>query len=87
MKARAIINPGDKPQLVAGYTIVYYAGINYTTGWRSAPGEFLVFNALRQHSVIAEAALLVLFIILEISLEPLDVTVALERENMGGDAV
>jgi hypothetical protein len=32
VKARAIINPGDKPQLVAGYAIDYYAGISYTTG-------------------------------------------------------
>ncbi len=30
--ARSIINPGDKPQLIAGYTIDYYAGISYTTG-------------------------------------------------------
>ena len=30
--ARSIINPGDKPQLVAGYAIDYYAGISYTTG-------------------------------------------------------
>jgi predicted chitinase len=32
VKARAIINPGDKPQLVAGYAIDCYAGISYTTG-------------------------------------------------------
>ena len=30
--ARSIINPGDKPQLVAGFAIDYYAGISYTTG-------------------------------------------------------
>jgi len=30
--ARSIINPGDKPQLVAGFAIDYYAGIGYTTG-------------------------------------------------------
>jgi hypothetical protein len=31
-QARAIINPGDKPKLVAGYALDYYPAINYTTG-------------------------------------------------------
>jgi putative chitinase len=30
-KARSIINPGDKPLLVAGYARAYYAAISYTT--------------------------------------------------------
>ena len=34
-----------------------------------------------------EAALLVLLVIGEIALEPLDVAVALEGEDVGGDAV
>jgi putative chitinase len=31
-QARAIINPGDKPKLVAGYALDYYPAISYTTG-------------------------------------------------------
>src|SRR5262249_46550757 len=50
-------------------------------------GEFLVFDALRQHGIIAEAPLLVFLVILEIALEPFDVAVALEGKNVGGDAV
>jgi hypothetical protein len=30
-QARAIINPRDKPRLVAGYALDYYAAISYTT--------------------------------------------------------
>jgi len=31
-QARAIINPRDKPKLVAGYALDYYPAISYTTG-------------------------------------------------------
>ena len=30
-QARAIINPHDKPRLVAGFALDYYAAISYTT--------------------------------------------------------
>src|SRR5262245_17994980 len=53
----------------------------------SAAGEVLVFDALRQDRVLAEAALLVLLVIFEIALEPLDVAVALEGQNVGGNAI
>src|SRR5262245_60635509 len=56
-------------------------------GAGSASGEVLVFDALRQDRVLAEAALLVLLVILEIALEPLDVAVALEGQNVGGNAI
>ena len=53
----------------------------------SGAGEFLVFDAFRQHGVLAQSPLLVLLVILEIALEPFDVAVALEGEDVGGDAV
>jgi predicted chitinase len=31
VQARSIINPGDKPRLVADYALDYYAAISYTT--------------------------------------------------------
>ena len=30
VQARSIINPGDKPRLVADYALDYYAAISYT---------------------------------------------------------
>src|SRR5262245_19703305 len=54
---------------------------------RLAPGEMLVFDAFWQDRILAEAALLVFLVILEIALEPLDVAVAFERQNVGGDAI
>src|SRR3954470_931370 len=49
--------------------------------------EFLVFDALRKHRVLAQAPLLVLFIGLEIALEPFDMAVALEGEDVGRDPI
>src|SRR3990170_8469602 len=59
---------------------------------RAAPGslgarEFLVFDALRQHGILAEASFLIFLVILEIALEPLDMAVAFERQDVGGDAI
>ena len=51
------------------------------------PREFLVFDALRQDGILAEAALLVLLVGFEIAFEPLHVAVALEGQDVGGDAV
>jgi hypothetical protein len=52
-----------------------------------SPRKFLVLDALRQDRVGAETAHLVLLVIGEIALEPFDVAVALEGEDVGGDAV
>src|SRR5215469_13241675 len=49
--------------------------------------KFLVLDALGDDRIGAEPAHLVLLVVLEIALEPFDVTVALEREYVGGDAV
>src|SRR5690606_32475071 len=47
----------------------------------------LVADAVRLVGVGAEALLLVHLVILEIALEPFDMAVALERHDMGRDAV
>ncbi len=49
--------------------------------------SFLVLHPVRNDRVLAEPAHLVLFIILEVALEPFDVAVALERQDMRRDAV
>src|SRR5438552_5447705 len=54
---------------------------------RSLSRELLVFDALRHHRILAEAALLVFLVILEIAFEPFDMAVALEGEHVGGEAV
>src|SRR4029079_1702368 len=56
-------------------------------GLGSTSREFLVFDAAGEHGILAESALLVLFVVGEIALEPLDVAVALEGEDVGGDAI
>src|SRR5579863_9611000 len=57
--------------------------------WRESllPAELLVLQPVRDDAVEAEAALLVLFVVGEIALEPLDMAVALEGQHVGGDAV
>ena len=42
---------------------------------------------MRDDAVLAEPAHLVGLVVLEVALEPLDVAVALERQNVRGDAV
>jgi len=42
---------------------------------------------MRNDRVRAQPPHLVLLVVLEVALEPLDVTVALEGEDVGGDAV
>ena len=49
--------------------------------------EALVFDAFRDDGVVAEAALLVGLVVGEIALEPLHVAVALEGQDVRGDAV
>ena len=52
-----------------------------------SPREFFVFDPVRDHGIGAEATHLVLLIVLEIAFEPFDVAVALERQDVGGDAI
>src|SRR6516162_10202949 len=49
--------------------------------------KLLVLDALRDDRVVAEAAHLVLLVVLEVAFEPFDVAVAFEGQNVGGDAV
>src|SRR3954453_1754402 len=59
-----------------------------TRAWDSPLArELLVFDAMGNGRVGPQPAHLVLLVILEIALEPLDVAVALEREDVGGDTV
>ena len=51
------------------------------------PAELLVFEPMRDHGILPEPAHLVGFVVLEVALEPLDVAVALERQNVRGDTV
>src|SRR5260370_15404009 len=51
------------------------------------PRKLLVFDALRNNRLDAQPAHLVLLVVLVIAFEPLDTAVALESENVGGDAV
>src|SRR5579872_2440571 len=53
----------------------------------SSPRELLVLEPVRDDAVDAEAALLVLFVVGEIALEPLDMAVAFESQHVRGDAV
>src|SRR5450759_1192402 len=53
----------------------------------SLPAEFLILQPMRNDAVLAQAAHLVGFVVLEVALEPLHVAVALEGEHVGGDAV
>src|SRR6188768_3865425 len=52
-----------------------------------SPREFLVFDALGQHGILTEPPLLVLLVVGEIALEPLDVAVPLEGQDVGGDPI
>src|SRR5690606_34479649 len=53
----------------------------------SLPMELLELDPVGDQAVDAEAALLVLLVGLEVALEPFDVAVALEGEDVGGEAV
>src|SRR5262245_50077023 len=66
--------------------VVYYSKV-YGALVASRPCKFLVFDALRQDRVLAEATLLVLLVGFEIPLEPLHVAVPLEGQDVGGNAV
>src|SRR5579863_5559043 len=83
-------------QLTARRHIAVVAGKNgradrtrLGAAWRKSllPAELLVLQPVWDDAVEAEAALLVLFVVGEIALEPLDVAVALEGQHVGGDAV
>src|ERR1700757_3662875 len=50
-------------------------------------GKLLIFDPLRHDRVGAQASHFVFLVVLEIALEPLDVAIAFEGENMRGDAV
>src|SRR5437588_11600038 len=52
-----------------------------------SPAEFLVLDPVRDGGIDAQAPLLVLLVVLEISLEPFDVAFALEGQHVGGDTV
>src|SRR5687767_10979973 len=60
----------------------YHAG-----GDSLLPRELLVFDPVRDGGVDAEAAFLVFLVIGEVALEPFHVAVALEGEDVRGDAV
>src|SRR3712207_1685690 len=51
------------------------------------PRELLVLDPVRDRGVDAQAALLVLFVIREVALEPLDMAVALEGQDVRRDAI
>src|SRR3954471_3151787 len=53
----------------------------------ASPRQLLVLHPMRDDAVLPQPAHLVLFIVLEIALEPFDMAVALERQDMRGDAV
>ena len=50
-------------------------------------GKLLVFDPARHHRILAEPAFLVVFIVLEIALEPFDMAVAFEGQHVGGEPV
>src|SRR5690348_1894945 len=54
---------------------------------QTLPRELLVLDPMRDRGIRSEAALLVLLVIGEVALEPFHVAVALEGEDVGGDAV
>src|SRR5262249_26777810 len=51
------------------------------------PLELLELDAVRLDGLVAEAALLVLLVVGEVALEPLDVALALEGEDVGREAI
>ncbi len=51
------------------------------------PGKLLVLQPVRDDAVGAEAAHLVLLVVLEVALEPLDMALAFEGEDVRGDPV
>src|SRR6185437_14869843 len=60
------------------------------TASSAAPGlprQLLVLDPVRNDGVLAEPAHLIPFIVLEIALEPFDMAVAFEGQDVGGDAV
>ena len=57
------------------------------SGRRTLPAELLVLQPVRNDAVLAEPAHLVLLIVLEIALEPFNMAVAFEGEDVRGDAI
>ena len=51
------------------------------------PRELLVLDPMRDRGINAQAALLVFFVIREIALEPLDMAIALEGQDVRRDAI
>src|ERR1700722_16665168 len=63
------------------------AGADRDGARQFSPRKLFVLDSLRDDRIGPEPAHLVLLVILEVTLEPLDVTLAFESENVGGDAV
>src|SRR6201996_3904045 len=56
-------------------------------GGSRLPRQLLVLDPVRDDGVLAEPAHLVFFVVLEIALEPFDMAVAFEGQDVGSDAV
>src|SRR5882724_9683605 len=81
VKAASAACAGDNPQMTA---------INATMNAARFIGstrQLLVLHPMRNDAVLPEAAHLVFFVVLEIALEPFDMALAFEGEDMSGDAV
>src|SRR5579863_2108147 len=77
----------DRGRTILNYTVNYRPGAAAPS--RDAPlaRELLVFDPLRNDGVCAQPPHFVFLVVLEIALEPFDIAVAFEGEDVGGDPV
>ncbi len=82
------MSPLTHPAGSAGHPRVFTRGQALPArGEEESPRELLVLEPVRNDAVEAQSPLLVFLVVGEIALEPLDVAVALEGEDVGRDAV
>src|SRR6478609_6014171 len=82
VKAASAARAGDRPQVI---TIT--AAMSTRRIMPRSPRQLLVLHAMRNDAVLAEPAHLVLLVVLEVALEPFDMAVAFEGQDVGRDAV
>src|SRR3954470_14764375 len=82
VKATSAARAGDRPQVIA-----ITAAMSTRRIMPRSPRQLLVLHAMRNDAVLAEPAHLVLLVVLEVALEPFDMAVAFEGQDMRGDAV
>src|SRR6266568_6240487 len=82
VKAASAAWADDQPQVIA-----ITAAMSARRIMPRSPRQLLVLHAMRNDAVLAETAHLVVLVVLEVALEPFDMAVALEGEDVGRDAV